>query len=253
MSTPPHQALDPSPSGPLIITIDGPAGVGKGTLCHNLAKTLNLPLLDSGSIYRLVALIATREGVQTIDDEAALRILEILRRDAYINFSATGAILTLGGEDVSSAIRTETISQRTSQISIHPKIREGLTPIFQAALAKGGIAEGRDMGSVVFPNAQVKIYLTAAIEERAQRRHHQLCGAEVSDRQSAATATQDGLPSIDQIREEIAIRDTRDSTRLTGPLKVPEGATVIDSTHRSKEETLQEAMRIIRSSGLING
>ncbi len=201
-----------------VITIDGPAGAGKSTIAKELAKSLGFTYLDTGAMYRAVALAAKRRGISA-DDEAALdAMLEGIR----LGFE-DGRIL-LDGEDVSGQIRTRQIDFMSSDVSRHPVVRRHLTRL-QRALAQGGniVAEGRDMGTVVFPNADVKFYLTASPEVRAKRRQEQLALTGVN------------VP-FDKILEEIKARDRADSSRKEAPLKRPEKSIKIDTSDLTIEE-----------------
>lgn len=207
-----------------VITVDGPGGAGKGTLCQLLAEKLHWQLLDSGAIYRVLALAALHHNV-ALDDEAGLVPLA-----AYLDVQfpiVEGHVKTiLEGEDVSKAIRTEQMGNAASKVAAFPRVREALLRRQRAfRLAPGLIADGRDMGTVVFPDAQVKIFLDASAEERAQRRLLQLQdkGFDVS---------------FDRLLSEIQDRDDRDRNRATAPLKAADDALVIDSTHLSITQVL---------------
>ncbi|MGO4999166.1 (d)CMP kinase [Oceanisphaera sp. W20_SRM_FM3] len=207
-----------------VITVDGPGGAGKGTLCQLLAQKLQWQLLDSGAIYRVLALAALHHNV-ALDDEAGLVPLA-----AYLDVQfpiVEGHVKTiLEGEDVSQAIRTEQMGNAASKVAAFPRVREALLRRQRAfRVAPGLIADGRDMGTVVFVDAQVKIFLDASAEERAQRRLLQLQdkGFDVS---------------FDRLLSEIQDRDDRDRNRATAPLKAADDALVIDSTHLSITQVL---------------
>jgi cytidylate kinase len=200
----------------VVVTIDGPAGAGKSTVAKQLARTLGYRLLDTGAIYRSVALVAVRRGVAWSEAEP----LASLARDLDIRFELIGDVnhVFLGGEDVSAAIRTPEISQGASQVSAHPPVRAALLELQRRLGAGGGVVvEGRDTGTVVFPNAQAKFFLVATPDERARRRVAELAqnGRHVDHAQTLA---------------EITERDARDSGRDVAPMKAAPDAVLIDSS-----------------------
>ncbi|MGK0526182.1 MAG: cytidylate kinase [Pseudomonadales bacterium] len=216
-----------------VIAVDGPGGSGKGTVTQMLARKLGWHLLDSGALYRLTALAATRQSV-SLDDEAAL-IKVAASLDVAFKPTPEGepAKVILAGEDVTSEIRTETCGNNASRIAVMQPVRDALLQRqrdFQQP--PGLVADGRDMGTVVFPNAPVKIFLTASAEERARRRFSQLKAAGVD-------------VSIDALLEEIRVRDERDMNRSAAPLKPADDAQVIDSTGLSIQEVLDRCMAAV--------
>mgnify|MGYP003630292251 FL=1 len=213
-----------------VIAVDGPGGSGKGTVTQMLARKLGWHLLDSGALYRLTALAATRQSVSLDDEVALVKVAESL--DVAFKPTPEGepAKVILAGEDVTSEIRTETCGNNASRIAVMQPVRDALLQRqrdFQQA--PGLVADGRDMGTVVFPNAPVKIFLTASAEERARRRFSQLKAAGVD-------------VSIDALLEEIRVRDERDMNRSAAPLKPADDAQVIDSTGLSIQEVLDRCM-----------
>lgn len=211
-----------------VITIDGPGGAGKGTLCQLLAEKLEWHLLDSGAIYRVLALAALHHNV-ALDDEAGLVPLAA-HLDVQFPVQHNQVKTILEGEDVSRAIRSEKMGDTASKIAAFPRVREALLRRQRAfRTAPGLIADGRDMGTVVFPDAQVKIFLDASAEERANRRLLQLQekGFDVS---------------FDRLLSEIQARDDRDRNRAVAPLKAADDALVIDSTHLSIAEVLDKVL-----------
>ncbi|MFT3699615.1 MAG: (d)CMP kinase [Kofleriaceae bacterium] len=200
----------------LVVTIDGPAGAGKSTVAKTLARRLGYSLLDTGAIYRSVALSSQRAGIPWDDAERLAQIA----RDLAIEFKFVGDTnsVFLAGEDVSKAIRTPEISQGASQVSAHGPVRAALLDL-QRRLGSGGgvVVEGRDTGTVVFPLAEAKFFLSATDEERARRRvaELQLAGKDV-----------DYIQTLAEIRE----RDHRDASRDVAPMKAAEDAVIIDSS-----------------------
>lgn len=204
----------------IIITIDGPSGVGKGTLAQKLAGDFNFNLLDSGAMYRLLALFALRNDI-ALDNESELATATDNLDISFESYVEDGGLKTkflLAGEDVSLAIRNEEVTAAASKVAVWKKVRAGLLDR-QRDLAniKGIIADGRDMGTVVFPNAEVKIFLDANANERANRRFKQL-------QQNGFNA------NFSDILQDIIERDKRDRERANAPLKPAEDAFVLDSS-----------------------
>jgi cytidylate kinase len=210
----------PDPSTP-VIAIDGPAGAGKSTVARALARRLGFFLLDTGAIYRTLALAAARAGVAFSDGAALGRMAEALP----IRFDEAGRVL-LDGEDVSAAIRTPEMSQGASTVSAHPAVRQALLGLQRRLAARGRcVVEGRDIGTVVLPWAPLKIFLTASAEVRARRRHDEL---------AARGETVDFVSTLAEMRE----RDERDSTRATAPLKQADDAVLLDTSALGEAEVV---------------
>jgi cytidylate kinase len=208
-----------------VIAIDGPSASGKGTVAQRVARKLGFHYLDSGALYRLVALAALRSGVD-LDDETALSEvtghLDVVFKDSEIR---------LGNEDVSDAIRAEACSNAASRIAAYPQVRQALLARQRAFRQYPGlVADGRDMGSVVFPDAAVKIFLTASAETRAGRRHKQLMEKGVD-------------ANIATLLEDIRERDRRDSNRAVAPLQVGAGAFLLDTTSLNIEQAVESVLR----------
>ena len=220
-----------------IITIDGPSGSGKGTLCKLLADRLGYHLLDSGALYRLVALAAEHHGVSAENELAVADIAGCL--DVQFKAHGDGVQVVLEGEDVSLSIRTETCGMNASKVASLTLVRKALQERQRAfAELPGLVADGRDMGTVIFPEASVKVFLTASAQERADRRYKQLKSKGLS-------------ASLSDILTDIQKRDERDESRTVAPLKPSEDALVIDCTHMSILDVEQKILTFIHSKGVL--
>lgn len=222
-------------SKPYVVTIDGPSGSGKGSLSLIIARKLGLNFLDSGAIYRLLALQAMNSGLDLEQEKDVLSVLP----DFNIRFEA-GAELSipfLNDMDVSEQIRSETMGDAASIVARHAQVREKLLDIQRAFLKPPGlVADGRDMGTVVFPEADFKFYLYASEEIRAQRRYKQLKNMGIS-------------ASIAELQTDIAERDERDRNRSVSPLKPAEDALVVDSSFLDLEEVGKLVLSHIKGDG----
>ena len=220
-----------------IITIDGPSGSGKGTLCKLLADRLGYHLLDSGALYRLVALAAEHHGVSAENELAVADIAGCL--DVQFKAHGDGVQVVLEGEDVSLSIRTEICGMNASKVASLTLVRKALQERQRAfAELPGLVADGRDMGTVIFPEAPVKVFLTASAQERADRRYKQLKSKGLS-------------ASLSDILIDIQKRDERDENRTVAPLKPSEDALVIDCTHMSILDVEQKILTFIHSKGVL--
>ncbi len=221
-----------------VITVDGPSGSGKGTIGHRLADHLGWHLLDSGALYRVTGQACLQQGVDWQDEPAVAQVARNL--DVHFESAPTGEVLViLAGEDVSRVIRTEEGGRGASTVAALPSVRDALlSRQREFAQAPGLVADGRDMGTVVFPAAQCKIFLTASAEERAERRYKQLIAKGES-------------VSLPRLLEDIEERDLRDSSRAVSPLVPAEDAFVIDSTARNIDEVFAEVLEKVGEKALI--
>ena len=218
-------------SNATVITVDGPSGTGKGTICSRLAYFLKWNFLDSGALYRVLAIAAERNQIKSEDE--LVQLIDKLDVKFKINDIESMAEVFFDGEVVTDEIRSETCGKAASVIAPIVAVRKALL-IQQRAFCKepGLIADGRDMGTVVFPNAKLKIFLTANIEERAKRRFKQLKQGGIS-------------VNLRRLYTEIAERDKRDSTRSVSPLKPAEDAIVIDTSTLDVKGVMEEISRLV--------
>ena len=203
-----------------VIAIDGPTASGKGTIAERVARALGFHYLDSGALYRLVAWRAMQRNVDAADAAALVRLA------ASMDPIFADGRIELDGLDVTDAIRREEVSRAASLVAVHPGVRQALLELQRARRrAPGLVADGRDMGTVVFPDATLKVYLTASVEARAERRHKQLI--------------EKGFPAnIATLSQELRARDARDAGRTASPLKPAEDAYQLDSSGLTIEEVV---------------
>ncbi len=207
-----------------VIAIDGPTASGKGTVAQRVADALGFHYLDSGALYRLVGLASLQAGIATDSEQALAPIAEkldvIFQRDRVI----------LAGEDVTDAIRQEAMGKRASEVAVHPQVRAALVARQQAfRQAPGLVADGRDMASVIFKDAVTKVFLTASVEARAERRYKQLIAKGFSANMSV-------------LLQDLRDRDARDANRSTSPLKAVEGAHHLDTTSMTIDEAVNQVL-----------
>ena len=217
-----------------VITIDGPSGSGKGSLARNVARELGFHLLDSGAIYRLLALKGLRHGINLDDEAAVLAELD----DFNIRFEAGEelSIPYLDEENVADELRRESTGDAASKVARHAKVRERLLALQRSFLRPPGlVADGRDMGTVVFPGARFKFFLYASVEIRAQRRYKQLINMGLS-------------ANIAHLQADLAERDERDSKRSASPLKPAEDALVVDSSLLDLSQVTELVLEHIREN-----
>jgi cytidylate kinase len=212
----------------VVIAIDGPAGAGKSTVSRALAERLGATYLDSGAMYRSVALLTLRAQADPDDPARVVPLAQDLE------LGMEGTRITVGGEDVSLAIRTPEVSATSSRVSVHPGVREAMVARQRELLGSGGgwVAEGRDIGTVVWPQAELKVYLTASDEERARRR--------------AAETGEDPADVLDSIRD----RDARDTGREHGALTAADDSVEVDTTGLTLDQVVERIAALAHERGL---
>lgn len=209
-----------------VITIDGPTASGKGTVAHLVAERLGFHILDSGSLYRLTALQALRREVPLEDEHAIAKLGE------HLQVTFTGSEILLGHENVAHAIRAEDVGNMASKIAALPTVRQALYGLqLSFRKAPGLVADGRDMGTVIFPQAQLKIFLTASTQARAERRYKQLIGKGFS-------------ANMNDLLADLQARDDRDMHRAIAPLAPAADAHIIDSSELVALEAVEEVMKL---------
>ncbi len=213
------------------IAIDGPAGAGKSTIARALAKSRNMVYVDTGAMYRAIGLYCSRKGIAGDKEEAVVSELDNI--NVSLAYENGEQVVYLNGENVNGLIRTPEAGNMASAVSVHPKVREKMVELQQALAEKTSVVmDGRDIGTVVLPKAEVKIYLTASSEVRAKRRFDEL--------------TAKGMEcDLKQLQKEIEERDYRDMTRETSPLKKAEDAVELDTSSLSIEEVVEAMQRIV--------
>jgi len=208
-----------------VIAIDGPTASGKGTVAQKVAQVLGYHYLDSGALYRLVGLASYKKGISTNSE------LELTPIAKNLNVIFQEDRVILEGEDVSDAIRQEEIGKRASEVAVHPTVRDALVERQHAFRQMPGlVADGRDMASVIFKDAVTKVFLTASVEARAERRYKQLIAKGFS-------------ANMDVLLQDLRDRDARDANRSTSPLKAVEGAHHLDTTSMTIEEAVNQVLK----------
>ena len=222
-----------------VITVDGPSGAGKGTISRILAKKLGFHYLDSGALYRILGIAAQRHQVDTSNNKGLVTLAEHM--DIRFDSSETGDIKALlEGEDITQEMRTEDTGALASLVASHPLVRSALLKRQRMfATEPGLIADGRDMGTIVFPDAVLKIYLTASIEERARRRYKELLA-------------KGGDVSLRGLMEQVRTRDVRDMSRDASPLVPAEDAIELDTSEQTIQEVTDTVLNLVVFKGLFN-
>ena len=219
-----------------VITIDGPSGAGKGTAARLIALELGFHLLDSGAIYRILGLAATDAGIELDDIEALVALSNSL--DLRFPYNAQGTEIMLNGVSVGDQLRTQAVADAASQVAVHPPVRDALMGLQRRqARDPGLVGDGRDLGTIVFPDANLKIFVDASVEVRAERRYLELI-------QSGQTVERSA------ILRDLEIRDVRDRTRKVAPLVPADDAYVIDSSDKTAAQVVADVRDLCRAKGL---
>jgi len=217
-----------------VVTIDGPSGSGKGSISKRVSEKLGWHYLDSGSLYRALGIAAIEQGVDIANEDALAELIDEIELEFKKAEQGNWAIF-LNGQQVQDQLQTEAVGDVASKIAVFPKVRSGLLAKQQTfQKAPGLVADGRDMGSIVFPNAPYKIYLTASADERGKRRYKQLIRKGIS-------------ANLTDVIQDIEQRDERDKNRLLSPLVVPDGAVYIDSSSSSIDEVVAQVLNILKN------
>jgi len=213
----------------IVVAIDGPAGAGKSTVASRLASRIGIPYLDTGAMYRAVGLLALQDGLEPpLDELAATRVVELMDRHRIeVEAADGGTTILVDGHDVGEDIRSPECSLMASAVSALTEVRKALVPLQrELGLQKGGVMEGRDIGTVVFPDADLKVFLTASVDERARRRHGDLRERDVDT-------------SLEDVRAQQQQRDLQDTSRAESPLQVARGSVVVDTTGLTLDEVVE--------------
>lgn len=224
-----------NPSRGLTIAVDGPGSAGKGTIAKGVARTLGYQYIDTGAMYRAVALFSRRQAIDWDDETALASVIEGL----HFRFEWDGEAalrIVVNGEDITSRIRTEEIGDGASRVSRLPAVRAGLLDLQRRLGEAGGVVmDGRDIGTVVLPGAELKIYLDANLEERARRRHEEILRRGESSR-------------LEGVRIALAARDAQDMGREVAPLKQADDAHYLDTTHHTVDEVIEKVLGMARET-----
>jgi cytidylate kinase len=218
-----------------VLTIDGPSGSGKGSISKCVSEKMGWHYLDSGALYRALGIAAINKQVDIADENALAALIESISLEFKRGAAGDWGVY-LDGEEVQQQLQTEEVGKVASKIAVFPLVRRGLLAKQRSFQQKPGlVADGRDMGSVVFPNASYKVYLTASAEERGKRRYKQLIEKGIN-------------ANLNKVIEDIEQRDERDKNRSASPLMVPEGAAYIDSSSNSIKEVVQQVLDLLNNT-----
>lgn len=216
------------------IAIDGPASSGKGTVARLVARELDLPYVDTGAMYRAAALLAERQGIEWTDGPGVAALISTL--DFRLGWTDGAFSLHVDGEDLSRAIRTERVGQGASAVAKLPLVRAALLETQRELAYRGAVMDGRDIGTVVLPDAPLKVFLDADLDVRARRRQAELAGSGIER-------------TFSEIRLELERRDTQDRSRETAPLAQADDAVYLNSTHRTPEQVARAVVAMARARG----
>jgi CMP/dCMP kinase len=215
---------------PPVITIDGPSSSGKGTISYLLAKRLGWHFLDSGVLYRTLALIALQQKIELTSAEELAKLASNLQVELI---TETQLKIIYNNKDITNLIRSEECSSGASKVAVIAEVRQALLPVQRSFRREPGlVTDGRDMGTIVFPDAKLKIFLTASLEERAKRRFQQLQAQGIH-------------VTLHEISEQLMLRDRRDKGRQAAPLVQPEGSRLIDTTELGIDEVLEQLVTLV--------
>jgi len=224
-----------------VITIDGPAGAGKSTAAREVARRLGFKLVDTGALYRALAWALMQAGVSPEDDAGVGTLLARTTVELTGVGDLAGSRVLVNGRDVTAEIRTPEIAMLTSRVTAMKTVRDKLTPLQRSLAAAGGVVlEGRDTGSVVCPDAEVKVYLDATLAERARRRRDELAARGLS-------------ADYERVKAEVALRDLQDMERELAPLRKPAGAVAVDSTSLSPEAVVKRILEAVEQARCCTG
>lgn len=237
------------PGRTFVIAIDGPSGTGKSTVARRVAAELGAGYLDTGAMYRMVTLAVLRAGVDPADPVAVPQVLQRLTFSSPVSPAQQAHVLD--GEDVSDEIRGQQVTVAVTPVSANPAVRAWLFDR-QQSLARSGrmVVEGRDIGTVIAPDAELKVYLTADAAERARRRHVQNVGAATGVGSSGASTAVDGALDLAAVAQDLHRRDTSDSTRAHAPLQAAADAVVLDSSSLELPETVAKVLELAAAKGI---
>ena len=243
VDAPAQRGLFLNRSRPIIVAVDGPAGSGKSSICFHVAARLGWTYVNTGALYRAVGLIASRNGLSA--PEAVADLIDVMAKD--LSWDATSRSLSYRGRDLTPELASEEAGQAASKIAKLALVRDRLLPVqrqLTLAADAGALVDGRDIGTVVFPEADLKIFLTASIEARSRRRMRQLGLSEAVDAGSSLAG------HLEEIKAGIARRDEQDKSRDTAPLKKADDAVTVDTSELTLEQTVDAILDLIRTRGL---